>query len=121
MVVDKDRCLAPRQLRTLLKTLRAPFQVESSDVEAGLNALAEGQEDADVPRIRPVPFETWYRVYYDEPAQDTMANKAKDKANKAVTHGTTSAAAASAQKPRKGGSSNEDGKTKKVSPAKTKK
>jgi hypothetical protein len=61
-----SRTIAPRQIRPLLKRLRAPYPVESNEVDDALLALAEGREDETFPRILPVPFEKFYRKYYDE-------------------------------------------------------
>jgi hypothetical protein len=69
-MVDEDRCIAPSQVRALLKELRAPYPVESIDVEDCLLILAEGREDEYMPRIAAVPFEKWYRKYYDEQLDD---------------------------------------------------
>ena len=65
-LIDEDKCIGPRQVRFLLKKLRAPYPVESIDVEDCLLNLAEGREEEDIPRIPAVPFEKWYRKYYDE-------------------------------------------------------
>lgn len=65
-----DGCLAPRNIRQLLKRLRAPFPVESADVEEALGTLADGVELVDLPRIGPVAFEQWYRRHYDEHGDD---------------------------------------------------
>lgn len=66
-IIDEDKCIAPNQVRGLLKVLRAPYPVEGIDVEDCLLNLAEGQENEITPRIAPVPFEKWYRKYFDEP------------------------------------------------------
>lgn len=65
-----DGCISPRQVRSLLKRLRAPFPVESADVEEALGVLAQGVETADLPRIGAVAFEAWYRRHYDEHGDD---------------------------------------------------
>ena len=65
-----DNCIGPNQIRGLLKSLRAPFPVENADVEDCLTMIADGVEDSDTPRIKPVPFEKWYRRFYDENATD---------------------------------------------------
>lgn len=65
-----DGCIAPKHVRSLLKRLRAPFPVESADVEEALGYLADGLENADSPRINPVKFEDWYRKHYDEHGDD---------------------------------------------------
>jgi hypothetical protein len=71
-----DKCIGPNQVRALLKVLRSPYPVESADVDDCLSLLAEGKaEDEEYPRIAPVPFEKWYRKYYDEPeSADVVAN-----------------------------------------------
>jgi len=61
-----DKCIGPNQVRDLLKVLKIPYPVEGADVEDCLLTLAEGREDETYPRIAPVPFESWYRKYYDE-------------------------------------------------------
>ena len=65
-LIADDKCIGPNQVRGLLKTLRAPYPVEGADVEDCLLNLAEGREDEDKPRIKAVPFEKWYRKYFDE-------------------------------------------------------
>jgi hypothetical protein len=69
-IIDEDKCIAPSQVRHLLKVLRAPYQVEGIDVEDCLLNLAEGREEEYLPRIAAVPFEKWYRKYYDEERED---------------------------------------------------
>lgn len=65
---QEDKCIGPNQIRGLLKILRAPYPIENADVEEALSLLAEGaDEDEETPRLKPVPFERWYRKYYDEP------------------------------------------------------
>lgn len=76
-LIDEDKCIGPRQVRFLLKKLRAPYPVESIDVEDCLLNLAEGREEEDIPRIPAVPFEKWYRKYYDEQAEGE-GNSIKD-------------------------------------------
>jgi hypothetical protein len=49
-----------------MQALRTPVPIEREDVDEILAVLAEGVEDADLPRIRPVAFEQWYRKYFDE-------------------------------------------------------
>ena len=61
-----DKCIGPNKVRDLLKVLKIPYPVEGADVEDCLLTLAEGREDENYPRIAPVPFESWYRKYYDE-------------------------------------------------------
>lgn len=73
-VADEDKCIAPRQVRIVLKALRAPYPVDGMDVEDCLNNLAEGREDEDFPRIKPVLFENWYRKYFDERDDDIADN-----------------------------------------------
>ncbi len=65
----EDQCVAPNQVRQLLKVLRAPFPVENADVEDCLTILANGVEDTATPRINAVAFERWYRKFYDEHVQ----------------------------------------------------
>lgn len=65
-LIDEDKCIGPNQVRELLRALRAPYPVENADVEDCLLNLAEGREDEYSPRIGAVPFEKWYRKYYDE-------------------------------------------------------
>jgi hypothetical protein len=62
----EDQCIGPKQVRRLLKTLRAPFPVENADVEDCLTMLADGVEDTNTPRLSTVLFERWYRRFYDE-------------------------------------------------------
>lgn len=69
-----SKTIQPRQVRTLLKRLRSPYPVEGAEVEDALLALADGREDEMEPRILPVPFEKWYRKYYDEAAEDGDAD-----------------------------------------------
>jgi hypothetical protein len=62
-----DFCIGPNTVRALLRILRAPYPVESADIDDCLLALAEGRDEQhSTPRIKPVPFEKWYRKYYDE-------------------------------------------------------
>jgi hypothetical protein len=72
-IIDEDKCIGPNQVRGLLKALRAPYPVEGIDVEDCLLNLAEGREDETTPRIAAVPFEKWYRKYYDEQLEDPHA------------------------------------------------
>jgi len=76
-------------MRALLKMLRAPYAVESADVDDALLTLAEGRlatnekksffevvlvyfffslrdEHYTSPRIKAVPFEKWYRKFYGQ-------------------------------------------------------
>eukprot|EP01034_Spumella_vulgaris_P023564 gene23563-29792_t len=64
--VDEDNCIGPNQVKALLKTIRAPYPVDNADVEDCLLSVADGREDSRMPRIFPVPFEKWYRKFYDE-------------------------------------------------------
>ena len=82
-IAEEDKCIAPSQIRGLLKVLRAPYPVESLDVEDCLLILAEGREHEYFPRINAVPFEKWYRKYYDEELIDpTQAAENEKEANK---------------------------------------
>lgn len=65
-----DQSIMPNQVRPLLQLLRAPAPVDNADVEEALMTLAEGVEDATSPKILPVPFELWYREFYQEVGDD---------------------------------------------------
>jgi hypothetical protein len=75
-ICAEDKCIGPNQIRGLLKALRHPYPIENADVEDALSLIAEGAaEDDELPRIKPVPFERWYRKYFDEPYElDVAAN-----------------------------------------------
>lgn len=74
LIADEDGYIAPKQVRKLLVSLRAPAPVELEDVDECLVELAEGAPpDAEEPRIAAVPFEKWYRIYYDEFEDDAKA------------------------------------------------
>ena len=73
-VADEDKCIAPHQVRGVLKALRAPYPVDGTDIEDCLINVAEGREEDDYPRIQPVPFENWYRKYFDE-RDDEISDK----------------------------------------------
>lgn len=79
-LIDEDKCIGPNQVRALLKVLRAPYPVEGIDVEDCLLNLAEGLENETTPRIAPVPFEKWYRKYFDEQLPEHIAAEKKNKA-----------------------------------------
>lgn len=65
--VARDNCIGPSQVRILLKALRHPYPVDAVDVENCLLSVAEGAEESDSKaRIKPVPFEKWYKKYFDE-------------------------------------------------------
>jgi hypothetical protein len=67
LMAGEDGCIMPCNLAGLLKMLRAPAPVDIEDSEEALVALAEGADaEAEVPRIGAMPFERWYRRYYDE-------------------------------------------------------
>lgn len=69
---------------SLLKALRSPIPVEPSDADDCINVTAvplrsifksktlsaareeDVDEDQEVKVIKPVPFEKWYRRFYDE-------------------------------------------------------
>ena len=62
-----DGCIGPNQIRELLIALRSPAPIEVEDVEECFIVLADGSDGSQTtPRIKPVPFEAWYRKYYDE-------------------------------------------------------
>ena len=83
-IIDEDKCIAPSQVRGLLKVLRVPYPVEGIDVEDCLLNLAEGREDEYNPRIAPVPFEKWYRKYYDEPLEEITVGAEQDNGTPAI-------------------------------------
>eukprot|EP01036_Dinobryon_divergens_P028233 gene28233-37146_t len=57
-----DSCIGPNVVRALLQFLRAPYLVESSDVDDCLLTLAEGRnEHFSSPRIKAVPFELCFQ------------------------------------------------------------
>lgn len=67
MMAESDLCIGPNKTRKLLKLLRKPYPIETQDVEECLLAVADGAEEMNLyPRIKPVPFELWYRKYFDE-------------------------------------------------------
>lgn len=76
MVVDT--CIAPSQVRGLLKILRAPYPVEGADVEDCLLNVAEGREDEYYPRIGAVAFEKWFRKYFDEKLEENHSNSSSN-------------------------------------------
>eukprot|EP00388_Colpodella_angusta_P031015 GDKK01021148.1.p1 GENE.GDKK01021148.1~~GDKK01021148.1.p1 ORF type:complete len:121 (-),score=20.33 GDKK01021148.1:100-462(-) len=78
-LIDEDKCIGPNQVRALLKVLRAPYPVEGIDVEDCLLNLAEGLENETSPRIAPVPFEKWYRKYFDEQLPEHIVAEKKNK------------------------------------------
>lgn len=77
--------LSLHNLMTLLKALRSPIPVEPSDADDCISVAAvtlsslfkskvnktkddedSNEDDEDVKVIKPVPFEKWYRRFYDE-------------------------------------------------------
>ena len=62
----EDGCIGPNLLRNLLQTLRAPVPLARDELIEGLTALANGDEHSNEPRIQPVDFEDWYRIFFDE-------------------------------------------------------
>jgi hypothetical protein len=67
LIAGEDGCIMPKQIRKLLVNLRAPAPVEVEDVDECLVELAQGVAgDSEEPRVPAVPFEKWYRIYYDE-------------------------------------------------------
>ena len=54
----------------MLVALRYPIPVDSADVEECLIALAGGEEDSHLPRIKPSVFEKWYRSHFQEYVED---------------------------------------------------
>ena len=44
--------------------------MEREDITECLTVLAEGDEEALDPRIKPTDFEKWYREYFDEPLEE---------------------------------------------------
>lgn len=65
-IVGDDGCIGPRQLRKLIQGLRHPVPVDREDIEEAVSSLGDGNGDSDYPRIKPVPFENWYRRFFDE-------------------------------------------------------
>ena len=61
-----DGCIGPNQARDLLQQLRAPAPLARDELIECLTSLAEGEENCSEPRIKPVPFEEWYRMFFDE-------------------------------------------------------
>jgi len=67
-----DGCIGPNVVRALLRMLRAPYAVESADVDDALLTLAEGRDEHYTsPRIKAVPFEKWYRKFYGQEEHPT--------------------------------------------------
>lgn len=79
----EDNCIGPCDIKQLLKTIRAPYPVDTADVEDALLCLAEGKEDVRFPRIKPVPFEKWYRRYYDE-KEEGVSDEEEEEGTEAV-------------------------------------
>lgn len=65
-IAEDDKCIGPEQVRGLLKSIRSPYPVDNADVEDACITLCDGKDYGREPRIWPVPFEKWYRKYYDE-------------------------------------------------------
>lgn len=87
-ISGNDKCIAPRQCRELMKTLRYPYPIEGADVEDCLLTLADGREDEDTPRIEAVPFEKWYRKYFDERNPEEMNSDEEEKSMAATKKDT---------------------------------
>jgi len=67
LVSAEDGCIGPNQIHDLLKALRDPAPLELEDVEECLAVVGDGAKEEDtMPRIEPLPFEKWFRQYYDE-------------------------------------------------------
>jgi len=74
LTADEDGCIVPNQISKLLRNLRAPAPIEVEDIEEALISLFDGASgDADSPKVKAVPFEKWYRVYYDEYDDDAKS------------------------------------------------
>lgn len=61
-----DGYIGPKRIRLVLNAVRHPLPVDDAEMEDCLMSLAGGEEDAEEPRIHPIPFEQWYRKYYSE-------------------------------------------------------
>jgi hypothetical protein len=66
----EDGCIGPNLLRDLLQTLRAPAPLARDELLEALTSLADGEEKSMTPRITPVQFEDWYRIFFDELEDD---------------------------------------------------
>ena len=66
VLAGDDGCIGPNQLRTLLSELRYPLQLDSVDFEECMAALAEGDENSDMPRISAQAFEEWFKGYFQK-------------------------------------------------------
>ena len=65
ILAERDGCIGPHLLRRLLQALRGPSPIEEAEVEECLVTLATGDERHEVPRIKPITFERWYRKFYN--------------------------------------------------------
>ena len=65
-----DLCVGPNQVEKLLGKLRFPAPCSREDIEECVNYLADGRTDSSEPRMMAVPFEKWYRGYYNEYEED---------------------------------------------------
>lgn len=61
-----DQNIGPNQIRPLLQQLRSPTPVAREEIEECCAILADGDDTTETPRIKPVVFEKWYRLFYSE-------------------------------------------------------
>ena len=88
-ISDRDGCIGPFQLRELLQYLRGPAPIEEAEVEEvnGIVAMTSiivtlrlhlcflfqclmtlgstSDESVQYPRIAPIVFERWYKLFYN--------------------------------------------------------
>ena len=57
---------SPNKLRSLLQQLRGPAPIEEAEVEECLMTLSTSADESETqPRIKPIVFEKWYKVFYN--------------------------------------------------------
>ena len=66
IIAERDGNIGPNKLRKLLQFLRGPAPIEEAEVEECVMTLGDSSDETkELPRIRPIVFEKWYKFFYN--------------------------------------------------------